>query len=59
MQRLTELDLNALPAIGSVARGTRAIVERLSDDRFRVFVPQELASYVSDVLDHARERVNA
>jgi hypothetical protein len=59
MQRLTELDLNALPAIGAIARGTRAIVERLSDDSFRVFVPQELARYVGDVLDHARERVNA
>ena len=59
MQRLTELDLDALPAVGAVARGTRAIVERLSDRSFRVFVPQELARYFSDVLDHARERVNA
>ena len=59
MQRLTELDLDALPAVGAVARGTRAIVERLSDRSFRVFVPQELARYFSDVLGHARERVNA
>ena len=59
MQRLTELDLNALPAIGGVARGTRAIVERLPDASFRIFVPQELARYVGDVLEHARERANS
>jgi sarcosine oxidase gamma subunit len=50
MRRLTELDLDALPAIGSVARGTTAVIERLGPDRFRLHVPQELAQYVADVV---------
>ena len=50
MRRLTELDLDALPAIGAVARGTTAVVERLGPDRFRLHVPTELGQYVSDVI---------
>jgi sarcosine oxidase gamma subunit len=51
MRRLTELDLEALPAIGAVARGTTAVVERLGPDRFRLHVAQELSQYVADVVD--------
>jgi len=50
MRRLSELDLDALPAIGSVARGTTAVIERLGPDRFRLHVPQELSQYVADVI---------
>jgi hypothetical protein len=51
MRRLTELDLDRLPAIGSVARGTTAVIERLGPERFRLHVPQELGRYVTDVVD--------
>jgi hypothetical protein len=51
MRRLTELDLDALPAVGAIARGTPAVIERLDGERFRLFVPQELARYVADVID--------
>jgi len=50
MRRLTELDLEALPAIGSFARGTRALIERRNGARFRVFVPHELGHYVAEVI---------
>ena len=50
MRRLTELDLDTLPAIGAVARGTTAVIERLGPERFRLHVPQELAQYVADVV---------
>jgi len=50
MRRLTELDLDALPAVGSVARGTTAVIERLDAERFRIHVPVELSAYVADVL---------
>ena len=50
MRRLTELDLDALPAIGSIARGTTALIERLDGERFRLFVPQELGQFVAEVV---------
>ena len=50
MRRLTELDLDALPAIGSIARGTTALIERRSE-RFRLFVPQELGQFVAEVVN--------
>src|SRR5262249_21363148 len=55
MRRLTELDLDALPAIGAVARGTTAVIERLERDRFRLLVPQELAQYVAEFVADASE----
>jgi hypothetical protein len=55
MRRLTELDLDALPAIGSIARGTTALIERREGERFRLFVPQELGQFVAEVVtDMAR-----
>jgi hypothetical protein len=55
MRRLTELDLDALPAVGAVARGTPAVIERLDGERFRLFVPQELARYVAEVVNDLAE----
>jgi hypothetical protein len=51
MRRLTELDLDALPAIGSIARGTTALIERREGERFRLFVPQELGQFVAEVVN--------
>lgn len=51
MRRLTELDLDALPAIGSIARGTTALIERRGEGRYRLFVPQELGQFVAEVVD--------
>jgi hypothetical protein len=60
MRRLTELDLRELPAVGSIARGTPAVIERIpavagSGDRFRLYVPQELGHFAAEVvLDMAK-----
>jgi sarcosine oxidase gamma subunit len=51
MRRLTELDLEQLPAIGSIARGTTALVERRGSERYRLFVPQELGQFVAEVVE--------
>ena len=51
LRRLTELDLELLPAIGSVARGTAALIERRDGERFRLFVPQELGHFVAEVVE--------
>ena len=51
MRRLTDLDLDALPAAGPFAH-VAAIVIRDDGDRFRVYVPQELGhDVVHAVLD--------
>jgi hypothetical protein len=50
MRRLTELDLEQLPAIGSIARGTPALIGRRGGERFRLFVPQELGHFVAEVV---------
>jgi hypothetical protein len=49
LRRLTELDLERLPAIGSVARGTPALIEDRGGGRYRLFVPQELGHFVAEV----------
>jgi hypothetical protein len=55
MRRLTELDLDALPAVGPVARGVRALIERRDGERFRLFVPRELGHFVAEAaIDLAR-----
>jgi hypothetical protein len=51
MRRLTELDLDTLPAIGAIARGTTALIERRGGERFRLFVPQELGQFVAEVVN--------
>jgi hypothetical protein len=50
LRRLTDLDPQRLPATGSVARGTPALIERRDDGGFRLHVPCELAQYVADVV---------
>ena len=49
MRRLTDLDLDALPAVGAVARGVWALVQPVGRETFRVLVPQELGHYVAEV----------
>jgi hypothetical protein len=50
MHRLTELDLSALPAVGSILRGTPALIERRGGERFRLYVPQELGQFVAETI---------
>jgi hypothetical protein len=49
LRRLTDLDLDALPAAGGFAR-TGAILVRDESERFRVYFPQELGHYVAEVV---------
>lgn len=49
LQRLTDLDLDALPAAGGFAR-IGAIVLRDEGERFRAYFPQELGHYVAEVV---------
>ncbi|MBA2642915.1 MAG: hypothetical protein H0U82_08320 [Actinobacteria bacterium] len=49
LRRLTDLDLNALPAAGGFAR-IGAILVRDEGERFRVYFPQELGHYVVQVV---------
>ena len=58
MRRLTDLDLDGLPAAGPFSR-VPAIVVRDEGERFRVYVPQELGhDVVVAVLDAARGLAN-
>ncbi|MFL5929442.1 MAG: hypothetical protein ACJ77E_21115 [Gaiellaceae bacterium] len=50
LRRLTDLVPEQLPAVGSIARGTPALVEPLDNERFRLYVPRELAEYVAEVV---------
>lgn len=49
LRRLTDLDLDALPAAGGFAR-IGAILLRDEGERFRVYFPQELGHYVAEVV---------
>ena len=52
LRRLTDLDLDALPAVGAVARVPATVLR--DGDEFRIFFPQEYADYVAElVLDTA------
>ena len=50
LRRLTDLEPAQLPAAGSIARDTWALVQARGGGRFRVFVPQELGHYVVEVV---------
>jgi hypothetical protein len=50
MRRLTELDLERLPAVGAIARGVPALIEDRGNGRYRMFVPQELGHFVAEVV---------
>jgi hypothetical protein len=54
MHRLTDLDLDAVPAVGPVAR-VRAVVLRDGAQTFRLFFPQEYGQYVAEVIVDALE----
>jgi hypothetical protein len=58
MRRLTDLDLDNLPAPGPVAH-VQAIVIRDADDTFRIFFPQEYGHYVAEVVVDAAEGLRA
>ncbi len=48
LRRLTDLDLDALPAVGSVAHIPATLVRE--GDEFRLFFPQEYADHVAAVV---------
>ena len=48
-RRLTDLDLERLPAAGGFAR-IGAILVRDDGERFRAYFPQELGHYVAEVV---------
>jgi sarcosine oxidase gamma subunit len=54
MRRLTDLDLNALPAFGTLAH-VRALVLRDEDGSFRIFVAQEYGDSVAEAVIDAAE----
>jgi hypothetical protein len=49
MRRLTELDLDELPAVGAVAH-VQAYVIRDGGETFRLFFPQEYGHYLAEVV---------
>jgi hypothetical protein len=49
LRRLTDLDLDALPAAGGFAR-IGAVLVRDEGERFRAYFPQELGHYVAEVV---------
>jgi hypothetical protein len=54
MRRLTDLDLDNLPAPGPIAH-VQAVVLRNEDETFRFFFPQEYGDYIADVVVDAAE----
>jgi hypothetical protein len=57
MRRITDLDLDALPAAGAIAH-VQAVVLR-DGDAFRLFFGQEYADYVAEVVIDAHEGIEA
>jgi hypothetical protein len=55
MHRLTDLDLEALPAAGKVADVPAIVTRNNGGARFRMFFPQEYAHYVGEVVLDALE----
>jgi hypothetical protein len=49
LRRLTDLDLDRLPAVGAVAH-VRALVQRPDGNRFRIWCAQEYADYLAEVV---------
>jgi hypothetical protein len=54
MRRLTDLDLDSLPAVGAVAH-VQGYVIRDGDETFRLFFPQEYGHYMAEVVIDAAE----
>ena len=58
MRRVTDLDLEEVPAVGALAH-VQALVLRDDEATFRVFVPQEYGHYVAAVVADAAAGVSA
>jgi sarcosine oxidase gamma subunit len=58
LRRLTELDLDELPAVGAVAH-VQGIVLRDDDESFRIFFRQEYSDYLAEVVLDAAEGLTA
>ena len=58
LRRATDLDLERLPAVGSVAH-VQTLVLRDDEETFRLFFPQEYGHYLAEVLVDAAEGVPA
>lgn len=58
MRRLSDLDLEALPAVGGVAH-VQAYVLRDDPETFRLFFPQEYGHYLAEVVVDAAGGVRA
>jgi sarcosine oxidase gamma subunit len=54
LRRLTDLRLDALPAVGAVAH-VRALVAPAGADRYRVWFPQEYSDFLAEVVLDAAE----
>jgi sarcosine oxidase gamma subunit len=54
VRRLTDLDLDALPAVGALAH-VQALVLRDDADTFRLYFPQEYGHHVAEVVVDAAE----
>jgi sarcosine oxidase gamma subunit len=54
LRRLTDLDLDGLPAIGAVAH-IRALVVAEATDRYRLWFPQEYSDSMAEVVIDAAE----
>jgi sarcosine oxidase gamma subunit len=57
LRRLTDLDPEALPAVGALAH-VQALVFRDDGDTFRIFFPQEYGHYVAEVAADAARGLN-
>jgi heterotetrameric sarcosine oxidase gamma subunit len=58
LRRVTDLDLDGLPAVGALAH-VQALVIRDEAETFRVLVPQEYGHHVAEVLVDAFEGLGA
>jgi hypothetical protein len=58
LHRVTDLDLDGLPAAGAVAH-VPGIVLHDDEDTFRIIVPQEYGHYVAEVVADAAEGLGA
>lgn len=54
LRRLTDVEIDG-PTAAPVARGVPALVFPLGDERYELYVPQELARYVREVVRDLRE----
>jgi sarcosine oxidase gamma subunit len=58
LRRLTDLDLDELPAVGALAH-VQAFVLRDDEETFRLFFPQEYGHYVAEVVVDAAAGLGA